>query len=128
MRKIIILLLSIHILMACNNTSHTTKSEEKAIAVPVFSSDSAYLYTQKQVDFGARVPNTKAHDDCALYLSSQLKKFGAEVIEQKANLTAFDGTVLKSINIIGSFNPKAETRILLFSHWDSRPWADNDPD
>ena len=115
-------------LTACNNTSHTAKSEEKAINIPVFSSDSAYLYTKKQVDFGARVPNTKAHDDCALYLSSQLKKFGAEVIEQKANLTAFDGTVLKSINIIGSFNPKAETRILLFSHWDSRPWADNDPD
>jgi len=115
-------------LTACNNTSHTAKSEEKAIVVPVFSTDSAYLYTEKQVDFGARVPNTKAHDDCALYLSAQLKKFGAEVIEQKANLIAFDGTVLKSVNIIGSFNPKAETRILLFSHWDSRPWADNDPD
>ena len=26
------------------------------------------------------------------------------------------------------YNPKAETRILLCAHWDSRPWADNDPD
>jgi len=57
----------------------------------------------------------------------ELKRHGAEVVEQKANLTAFDGTILKSTNIIGSINPKATTRILLLSHWDSRPWADNDP-
>jgi Peptidase family M28 len=74
------------------------------------------------------VPNTKAHEACASYLSAELKRFGAEVVEQKADLIAFDGTVLKSVNIIGSFNPKAEARILLLSHWDSRPWADHDPD
>jgi hypothetical protein len=128
MRKITILLLSVLLLVACNRTGQAAKSEEKTVVnVPAFSPDSAYHYVQKQVDFGPRVPNTPAHDDCALYLAAQLKKFGAEVIEQKANLTAFDGTILKSVNIIGSFNPKAETRVLLFSHWDSRPWADNDP-
>jgi len=128
MRKIIFILLSVFPLVACNHAGQTTKTVEKVINVPSFSADSAYFYTKNQVDFGARVPNTKAHDACAIYLSKELKRFGAEVIEQKADLTAFDGTVLKSVNIIGSFNPKAETRILLFSHWDSRPWADNDPD
>jgi len=128
MRKIVILLLSIFVLLACKRTSQVAKVEEKAITVPAFSSDSAYLYVKKQVDFGARVPNTKAHEECAVYLASELKRFGAKVIEQKADLIAFDGTVLKSVNIIGSFNPKAEGRILLFAHWDSRPWADNDPD
>jgi len=95
--------------------------------VPNFSSDSAYHFVQKQVDFGPRVPNTAAQIACANYLSATLKQFGAEVIEQKAELQAFDGTKLKSINIIGSYNPKAAGRVLLFSHWDSRPWADNDP-
>lgn len=128
MRKITILLLSVLLLLSCNRAVQTVKSEEKAVVVPTFSADSAYLYVGQQVGFGARVPNTKAHDDCAACLSAQLKRFGAEVIEQKADLIAFDGTILKSVNIIGSFNPKAETRILLFSHWDSRPWADNDPD
>lgn len=120
-------MLSILPLIACNNVTQNPKTEEKAIIVPAFSSDSAYLFTKEQVDFGPRVPNTKAHDDCAAYLSMQLKRFGADVIEQKANLMAFDRTVLKSVNIIGSYNPKAKIRVLLFAHWDSRPWADNDP-
>ena len=128
MKKIFIILVAISLVVACTKTIQQAKSEPKAIVVPAFSADSAYLYTKSQVDFGARVPNTKAHDDCALYLSAQLKSFGAQVIKQKANLTGFDGNVLKSVNIIGSFNPKAQTRVLLFSHWDSRPWADNDPD
>ena len=127
MRKILILLLTVIQLSACNKTTHSTQKEVKTVNIPEFSSDSAYTYTQKQVDFGPRVPNTAPHDACAIYLSAELKRLGAEVIEQKANLTAFDGTVLKSVNIIGSFNTKAETRILLFSHWDSRPWADQDP-
>ena len=47
---------------------------------------------------------------------------------QDATLTGYDGTKLKSSNIIASINPEATTRILLCAHWDSRPWADNDPD
>jgi len=127
MRKIAFILLTVILFSGCNRAVQSQKTEEKVVNVPQFSADSAYLFTKKQVDFGARVPNTKAHDNCAVYLAAKLKSFGAEVIEQKADLTAFDGTVLKSVNIIGSYNPKAEARILLFSHWDSRPWADHDP-
>ena len=29
---------------------------------------------------------------------------------------------------MASFNPESTTRILLCAHWDTRPWADNDPD
>jgi len=126
MRKILIFLLAVIQLTGCSHATQSTKTEEKTVYIPEFSKDSAYKYTQKQVDFGPRVPNTKAHDDCAKYLSAELKRLGAEVIIQNADLTAFDGTVLRSTNIIGSFNLKAETRILLFSHWDSRPWADHD--
>ena len=127
MRKIIFILLTVILFSGCNRAAQSQKTEEKVVNVPSFSADSAYLFTKKQVDFGARVPNTKAHDNCAVYLAAKLKSFGAEVIQQKADLTAFDGTVLKSVNIVGSYNPKAEVRILLFSHWDSRPWADHDP-
>ena len=127
MRKILLFLLTILPFTACNQAAKKTQSEEKTINVPFFSVDSAYGFVKKQVDFGPRVPNTAAHVACSQYLSSELKRFGAQVIEQKADLTAFDGTILKAVNIIGSFNPAAETRILLFAHWDSRPWADHDP-
>ena len=128
MNKLLMMLLPIVIVVSCGQTAKNEQSKEKQVSVPIFNADSAYKFTARQVEFGARVPNTKAHDACAAYLVAELKRFGAQVVEQKADLTAFDGTVLKSTNIIGSFNPKAEARILLLSHWDSRPWADHDPD
>jgi Zn-dependent M28 family amino/carboxypeptidase len=128
MKKIFIILIAVAGFTSCTKSVQQSKTEEKVLVVPGFSSDSAYAYIQQQVDFGARVPNTVAHDRCAAYLSAKLRSFGAEVVEQKADLKAFDGTVLKSVNLIGSYNTKAENRVVLFSHWDSRPWADNDPD
>ena len=127
MKKIFILLLTVLPFVACKNATQKTTTEAVSINVPDFSADSAYKYVQKQVDFGPRVPNSQAHDDCAFYLSAELKRFGAVVVEQKADLLAFDGTVLKSTNIIGSFNPQNKNRILLLAHWDTRPWADHDP-
>lgn len=95
--------------------------------VPVFNADSAYAYIAKQVSFGPRVPNSKSHDLTEEWLITELKRHGAEVITQKADLKAFDGTILKSTNIMGSFNPEMGDRLLLLAHYDTRPWADADP-
>ena len=73
-------------------------------------------------------PNTQAHKECGEYLAGQLEKFGAKVYNQYADLIAYDGTILKSRNIIGAYKPESKKRILLCAHWDSRPYADNDPD
>lgn len=93
-----------------------------------FDADSAYSYLSRQVEFGPRVPNTEAHRNAGDWLVSELKRHGAKVTEQRADLMAFDGTVLKARNIFGQYNPESKDRILLLAHWDSRPWADNDPD
>ena len=128
MKRIIIFFVSILGLIACNKTAQKQTTEEKKVSIPLFSADSAYSYIQKQVDFGPRVPNTQAHISCAEYLANTLQSFGAQVLNQQAELTAFDGTKLNAVNIIGSFQPENKNRILLFAHWDSRPWADQDPD
>ena len=93
-----------------------------------FNADSAYAYVKHQVEFGPRVPGSEAHRRCGDWLSSKLREFGADVTEQTATLTAFDGTRLPMRNIFASINPDADRRILLLAHWDSRPWADHDPD
>lgn len=36
--------------------------------------------------------------------------------------------MLHGRNIIAAYNPDASERILITSHWDSRPWCDADPD
>ncbi|MDO5570123.1 MAG: M28 family peptidase [Bacteroidales bacterium] len=120
-------------LLSCSNANKTQSAKEPAdvkatVEVPDFNTDSAYYYVKQQVEFGERVPNTKAHDDAALWLASELKRHNAEVTVQNAPLKAFDGTILNSSNIIGSFNPEKKDRILLFAHWDSRPFADHDND
>lgn len=112
-----------------NKTGEAPDSETKKVTVvaPQFDADSAYQYVKAQVDFGPRTPNTKEHVACGNYLAGQLETFGAKVTNQYADLIAFDGTLLKSRNIIGSYKPEMKKRVALFAHWDTRPWADNDP-
>ena len=93
---------------------------------PQFNTDSAYLYIKEQVDFGPRFPNNKAHDECAKYLENKLKSFGLNTILQIGKAKTFNHKEITIKNIIGEYNPTAENRILLFAHWDSRPFADQD--
>lgn len=98
------------------------------ISRPEFSADSAYSYVDRLMAFGPRVPNTAAHQKSGDWLVKQLKGFGWEVTEQRADLKTFDGTKLKARNIFAQINPDHAERLLLVAHWDSRPWADQDPD
>lgn len=118
---------------SCGSSSSKTASTDEAnkkitVQVPQFDADSAYQYVKAQVDFGPRMPNSKGHVACGNYLADKLAEHGAKVTNQYADLLAFDGTLLKSRNIIGSYKPESKKRIALFAHWDTRPWADNDPD
>lgn len=116
---------------SCNQQQNNEQSQIKnppktIIAAPVFSPDSAYLYIKTQVEFGPRVPNSEAHTKCGDYLAAQLRLFCDTLIEQRATLTAHDGKLLNNRNLIGSFNPHLNNRIMLCAHWDTRPWADQD--
>jgi len=111
---------------SCKQAPKTNNIVE--IGVPTFNADSAYFYTEKQVSFGPRVPNTPAHEVCGNYLADELRRFGATVIEQETTLYLLDNTPIAIKNIIGSFQPENKNRILLCAHWDSRPFADHDPD
>lgn len=115
--------------VSCQTTAKKTVEPLTPVqGIPSFSGDSAWYYVKQQTLFGPRVPNTTAHQACKNYLVHTLKVFGAQVETQDVTLTAFDGTPLASTNIIASFFTDKTRRILLCAHWDSRPWADNDPD
>lgn len=95
---------------------------------PLFNGDSAYAFVAKQVSFGPRVPGTDAHRACGDWLVEKLKSYGATVIEQKATVTIYNGQVMPLRNIIASWQPENQERVLLFAHWDTRPMADQDPE
>lgn len=119
-------------LMACGGEDkkpdQPVKPVEKPIVTkiktPMFNQDSAYHYVDSQVKFGPRVPNSEPHRKCALWLESKLKSFGLEVIVQKGEVMAYNGVKLKIKNIIGRYRPELKDRIMLFAHWDTRPYAD----
>ena len=72
--------------------------------------------------------NSLAHEDCGAWIMEKFKSYGMIVTPQKALLKGYDGTMLRATNIIASYRPDLTDRIILCAHWDSRPWADNDPD
>lgn len=93
-----------------------------------FQADSAFAEIVTQCAFGPRVPGTQAHVKCGDHIAARFKAMGLSVTEQKADLRAFDGTVLPSRNIIAAYRPELKERVMLCAHWDSRPWCDADPD
>lgn len=101
---------------------------EPAVIVPIFDADSAYSFIEAQVNFGPRVPSTPAHRKCGDYLIAKFESYGATVVTQDMELKAYNGDLLKARNIIAQFNPENGNRIMLCAHWDTRPWADTDPD
>jgi Predicted aminopeptidases len=126
-KRFILSLLIASICFSCQKAGQQSIAQANPVFVPAFNADSAYQYIADQLAFGSRVPNTIAHEQCGFYLAEQLKRFGADVTEQETTLFLLDKSPISIKNIIGSFMPEEKHRILLFAHWDTRPYADWDP-
>jgi glutaminyl-peptide cyclotransferase len=128
-----LLIVSLTVFYACrnsekttDNTSAATETTQAQIPAPTFLADSAFHFIEKQVAFGPRVPGTLASANCGKYLMKKFKSYGLEITEQKFTAVLYNGKSVPSKNIIASYNPKANKRIVLAAHYDSRPFADKD--
>jgi glutaminyl-peptide cyclotransferase len=117
----------------CNNTGEEKKTppvtdtvKTVPVKTPVFNADTAYSYVADQVAIGPRTPGSAGQTKCAAWMEAKLKKVCDTVYRQETHVTGGDKKSLPCINLIGVINPKATKRILLLTHWDSRPWADQD--
>ncbi len=92
-----------------------------------FDQERAFGYLHEQVAFGPRVPGTEAHEKARGWIVNLLAGYTSHVTVQPFT-GIIDGreTVMK--NILCSFYPENTTRVLLCAHWDSRIYADRDPD
>ncbi len=125
------LFISLLLLSSCGLRKQTATGDNTVSAQPVgpaFCADSAYAFCEAQCDFGPRTMNSQAHDDCSTWIMEKFKSYGMSVTPQQTLLKGYDGTMLRATNIIASYRPELTDRILICAHWDSRPWADNDPD
>ena len=115
-----------------DKTAVTGSVDYSQVKVPAFNADSAYRFVADQVAFGYRTPGSAGQAKCADYIVRQMRRWCDTVIVQDFPATLWDGTQVKGKNIIASLeakdgNPSAK-RIVLAAHWDSRLWADQDPD
>jgi hypothetical protein len=93
---------------------------------PKFDAENAYRMVAKQVEFGPRNPGSEASVKTKQFFETELKKYADEVILQNFSYTGYDNEKLQLTNVIAKFNPKAQNRIFICAHWDSRPRADQD--
>jgi Zn-dependent M28 family amino/carboxypeptidase len=135
MKKLILIVITISAFWSCKDEKKERKlnipsaSKPKVferVQRPSFDEQSAYNYLKKQVDFGPRVPGSQEHKACAEYLEKELTELGWETEVQKGTVTTFDNKTLPIYNITGRYKPKNVNRIMLFAHWDTRPFADRD--
>ena len=115
------------ILTGCPRQPKDTQTEKPSVTPPAFDMDSAYAFVKAQTDFGPRTLGSDAHAQCAQYLVSTLNKFCDTAFVQNFTARTYDGKSWAAQNIIGSFAPENPERVVLVSHWDSRPFADHDP-
>lgn len=135
MRKVLPIIV---LLMLCACEHHPGKTgngktenggqKTENVQVPVFDADSAYAFVKAQTDFGPRVPNSGSHELCAAWLVEKLSEYADTVMVQEFRTRLYNGKGIDGKNIIACFNPKANKRIILCAHWDSRPYADHDAD
>ena len=127
--KHLLYLLCILSLVACGTTKKQV--EQQPVVSIQFNADSAYQFCAAQCNFGPRTMNSEAHKQCGAWIQQKFQQYGYQVELQKADLKGYDGTILKSTNIIANSplitHHSPLSRILICAHWDSRPWADNDP-
>ncbi|MCI7273423.1 M28 family peptidase [bacterium] len=125
------LLIMLATFTGCKNQNQASAGQDTdtiAVTQVQFNADSAYASVVAQCDFGPRVPGSAAHDRCGDYIVSRFKALGLIVSEQRADQKAWDGKVLHTRNIIAAYRPELADRIIICTHWESRPWADADPD
>ncbi len=96
--------------------------------VPQFNKIRAFGYLKTQCSFGPRNPGSQGHRKCLSFLVKEFGQTADTVVKQPFIFTNFKNHKTYMLtNIIASFG-KQDKRILLSAHWDTRPWADHDPD
>lgn len=86
-------------------------------------------WAEKQVAFGPRVPGTAAHDSCFAFLLETLRGTTPDVEADTFSYTVPElKKTVRLMNVRARFRPESKQRVLLAAHWDTRPWADRDPD
>jgi len=96
---------------------------------PPFSADAAFEHIRTQVGFGPRVAGTPGHQQQLEWMTQYLRERADSVeIQSFTHTHSVSKKQIAMSNVIARFNPQSQERVLLVTHWDTRPTADYDAD
>lgn len=112
-----------------NSTAQTSAISTDTLRTVAVCADSLYAHVEKQVALGPRTPGSTSHDRCVALVAGYMNSCGVDTtMVQSAPVVTFKGEKFTANNIFSQINPAADNRVLLIAHYDTRPWADSDPD
>lgn len=91
---------------------------------PRFDGEAALALVREQVAFGPRVPETEGHARQLEWMLERLDTLAPEVAVDTFTHETATGGSLTLFNVTARFRPEATRRILLLTHWDTRPRSD----
>ena len=106
----------------------TSSSREASPVDPVsrFDGGEAFQYLLTQCSFGPRNPGSVGHLRCLQYLVNTLRGF-ADSVQTQPFVHINGNSRMPMANIVATFRPTETRRVVLAAHWDTRPFADQDP-
>lgn len=98
------------------------------VSVPVFSGERALELVRQQCALGPRTPGSAGNRALRAMVVEAARRAGLRVSEQRFNVPLGPkGGPVEACNIIVSAGPEGGERLWLAAHYDTRPWADQDP-
>ena len=91
---------------------------------PAFDADRAFQDLERQVAFGPRIPGSTGHAQQLEWLETELRALADTVLLDPFEHLTAEGHKLDLTNVIARFGPADGSRLLLLTHWDTRPKAD----
>ena len=97
-------------------------------SIPYFDSEKAFSYLELQCDFGPRFPSSDGHLKFKNYLEKFLQNNNPDslIIYEHEVKHPYEERDIILYNFLARYNIKAENRIMLMAHWDTREIADKD--
>lgn len=107
--------------MACGNAGVTPG---RTPGRPIFDGEAALELVRVQVAFGPRIPGADGHERQLAWMLERLDTLAPAVSVDTFPHVTSSGDSLTLFNIEAKFLPDATRRILLLTHWDTRPRSD----
>jgi hypothetical protein len=96
--------------------------------IPEFNQDRAYQDLLTQCDFGPRNPGSDGHRECGEWMIETLYQLTGDVVPQHFSFVSrARKDTMRLMNVIARFQTHLKEKVVLGAHWDTRPWANLDP-